>query len=457
MDLNSPSSKYLRILKGQDIALKKLGIETIENLLFHFPVRYGDESEFNQIAMIGTDNPPSPKATAGQGKVVIFGKIKSLRLGKTFRTKVAKADAVIEDESGSIKATWFNQPYIARMYKEDQPVKVTGKVSTYKGKPYLNNPEIEALEAVPDGADSLFSNIKSNKNSFLIPIYKLSKGISSRWFYHTAKKILAHNDFKSLEEYLPEEILKKYNLPSLQTALIWMHSPKTQKDALAARKRFAFEEVFLIQVQRQIQKKENESKKSYLIDISKNTLKEFTEKLPFKLTDAQDKSIKDIFSDFKTEKAMSRLLEGDVGSGKTAVAAATAYSVVKTRPPASASSGVAKQSFGNLQIAYMAPTEVLAKQLFENFIGFFEGTGIKIGMITSSGCYKYPSKVEKDGYTNISRAQLLKWVENGEIPILIGTHSLIQKTVKFKHLAYVIIDEQHQIWNQSTSSFSSKR
>ena len=108
MELRSKLSKYLRIQKGQNIALKKLGVETINDLLFHFPVRYGDESEFNQIELVEPDK-----------TVVIFGKIKSLRLGKTFRTKIAKADAVIEDESGSIKATWFNQPYIARMYKED--------------------------------------------------------------------------------------------------------------------------------------------------------------------------------------------------------------------------------------------------------------------------------------------------------------------------------------------------
>lgn len=442
MDLKAPISKYLKIPKAQQVALEKLEIETVEDFLFHFPIRYANESELNQIAHI----------TGEQSKIVIFGKIKNLKLGKTFRTKIAKADAVLEDESGTIKATWFNQPYIAKMYKEGQPVKVTGKISIYKGKPYLNNPEIETLESIPDRENSLF-NLKEEreqqtKDVFLIPIYKLSKGISSSWFYHSIKKILSHKEFKEIEEYIPDEILKKYNLPKLQTALIWIHSPKTQKNALSARKRFAFEEVFLIQIQRQLQKKENESKKSYLIDVSENTLKDFLKKLPFKLTDAQQKAIKEIFKDFETEKAMSRLLEGDVGSGKTVIAAATTYSVVNTRPE--------NKSFGNLQVAYMAPTEVLAKQLFENFIKFFENTEIKIGMITSSGCFKYPSKLNKDGYTKISKSQLLKWVENGEIPILIGTHSLIQKTVKFKHLAYVIIDEQHRFGTNQRAKLASK-
>jgi ATP-dependent DNA helicase RecG len=145
---------------------------------------------------------------------------------------------------------------------------------------------------------------------------------------------------------------------------------------------------------------------------------------------------------------MSRLLEGDVGSGKTAVAAAGAYAVVTTRPKG--------QSFGNLQVAYMAPTEILAKQHFESFIEYFKGSGISIGLITGSGCKKFPSKVNPNGSTDISRRQLLTWVANGEIPILVGTHSLIQKTVRFKHLAYVVIDEQHRFGTQQRQKLREK-
>jgi ATP-dependent DNA helicase RecG len=145
---------------------------------------------------------------------------------------------------------------------------------------------------------------------------------------------------------------------------------------------------------------------------------------------------------------MLRLLEGDVGSGKTAVAAATAYAAVTTRPEG--------QRFGNLQLAYMCPTEILASQHFESFITYFVGTGIQIGLITGSGCRKFPSKVDPAGWTDISRTQLLKWVENGEIPILIGTHALIQKSVKFKHLAYVIIDEQHRFGTKQRAKLVQK-
>ena len=145
---------------------------------------------------------------------------------------------------------------------------------------------------------------------------------------------------------------------------------------------------------------------------------------------------------------MSRLLEGDVGSGKPAVGASTAYAVVTTKPK--------DRKYGNLQVAYMCPTEILATQHFESFISYFSYLGIQVGLITGSGCRKFPSKLNPKGWTDISRTQLLKWVENGEIPILIGTHALIQKKVKFKNLAYVIIDEQHRFGLKQRASLLQK-
>jgi ATP-dependent DNA helicase RecG len=143
-----------------------------------------------------------------------------------------------------------------------------------------------------------------------------------------------------------------------------------------------------------------------------------------------------ILEDMGKNFPMSRLLEGDVGSGKTAVAATASYVTIKQHPYG--------QSFGNLQMAYMAPTEILATQHFESFIEYFKHLPVSIGLITGSGCRKFPSKTNPGGWTTISRAQLLKWVANGEIPVLIGTHALIQKTVKFKNLALCVIDEQHR-------------
>jgi ATP-dependent DNA helicase RecG len=225
-----------------------------------------------------------------------------------------------------------------------------------------------------------------------------------------------------------------------------------QEDATSARKRFAFEEVFFIQLEKQIARKEYEKNPAFVIKPdeknNKNSVSEFIKRFPFQATEAQHKSIKTIIDDFQKGYAMSRLLEGDVGSGKTAVAASTAYTVVTTPPEG--------RNFGHLQVAYMCPTEILATQHFESFIQYFSYLGIQIGLITGSGCRKFPSKLNPKGWTDISRTQLLKWVENGEIPILIGTHALIQKSVKFKNLAYVIIDEQHRFGLRQRASLVRK-
>ncbi len=227
-----------------------------------------------------------------------------------------------------------------------------------------------------------------------------------------------------------------------------MHDPKNPKHAEAARKRFAFEEIFFIQLARAQDKEKNKVRRAYEIDADEKRVADFIKTFPFESTTGQKNAIADILANFMEPYPMARLLEGDVGSGKTAVAAATAYAVVTSKPRG--------QSFGNLQVAYMCPTEILAKQHFATFTSFFKKYPIHIGLITSSGCYKYPSKVNPNAATTISRNQFLKWVANGEIPIVIGTHSLIQKTVSMKHLAYVIIDEQHRFGTFQRQAIATK-
>ena len=235
--------------------------------------------------------------------------------------------------------------------------------------------------------------------------------------------------------------------------MVWIHTPKKVTHAESARKRFAFQEVFYIQVQKARERAEANAATTYKIKVDKKHLEEFTSRFPFALTEAQEKAIEAINKNFIGKHAMSRLLEGDVGSGKTAVAATTAYAVATSRPP----EGLDKKlEYGNLQVAYMAPTEILAKQHFLSFIEYFKHLPIQIGLLTSSGCQKFPSKSNPNEPTPISKAQLLKWVKNGEIPILIGTHSLIYKSVEFKHLAYVIIDEQHRFGTNQRKMLAKK-
>ncbi|MFH1402624.1 MAG: ATP-dependent DNA helicase RecG [Patescibacteria group bacterium] len=424
MNIHSPLEKIFRIAPPQKKALKKIGLKTVEDLLFYFPNRYGDTTELKNIKDLQVGDKP-----------IIYAQVKSIKTGKAFVKKIPLSEAVLEDGSGKIKAVWFRQPYIAKMLKIGAFAKFRGTISERNGQLYIANPEYKNLDSIPLATgNSLFSQKISDH--FIYPIYPESRGISSKWFYHTIQKIFNAGVLDMLADPLPAKILKKYNLPSLRTALIWIHSPQKEADALSARKRFAFEEIFFIQLTRAKQKKEYQNNPSFKIKKTKKEMAEFISRFPFKPTKSQTKSINQILDDFGKDYAMSRLLEGDVGSGKTAVAASAVYAITTTHPNG--------QNFGNLQTAYMVPTEILAKQHFESFIQYFSHLNINIGLITSSGCRKFPSKVDPTGWTKISRAQLLKWVANGEIPILIGTHSLIQKSVLFKNLAFVIIDEQHR-------------
>ncbi|MFZ2072438.1 MAG: ATP-dependent DNA helicase RecG [Minisyncoccia bacterium] len=425
MELHEKLETKFRLDEKQKKALHKLGLFSVHDLLFYFPVRYSDVSEVKQISEL------IPGETA-----TVYGKVSKLKTKKSFRSKIPMGEGEISDLSGKIKITWFHQAYLAKMIHEGDSVKLTGKVTQGKNGVYLANPEFEKIIDMPDSKNTLFKKEEIENTGFSYPFYHETRGITSKWFYHAIEKIFREKTLDNIEDYIPEDIIKKYNLPTLKTALIWIHKPKTEKDATAARKRFAFEEVFCIQLERQHDKFDYRKNKSFKIKTDKKNVEEFLARFPFTPTNSQKKSIETILSDMDGNYPMSRLLEGDVGSGKTAVAATAAYVAVKQRPDG--------QTFGNLQVAYMAPTEILASQHFESFIEYFKHLPINIGLITGSGCRKFPSKVNPSGWTDISRAQLLKWTANGEMPILIGTHALIQKTVKFKNLSLVVIDEQHR-------------
>jgi ATP-dependent DNA helicase RecG len=459
---NDQLSDHFRLTELHKGALKRLGISTIRDLLFHFPSRFdqaGAESSVTSLAL-------------GQ-ETTLVGTLEKLETKKSWKRKIPISEGYLRDQTGRVKLMWFNQPYIAKMYADGTTVKATGKVTGSAGKLYLANPSLEKISASeatlfgqrePSQKSSLRSLAPkrgplreisapaqeqlSQASSDLFAVYPETRGVTSLWFRHAVKKIIDAGVVNELEDPIPSEILKRYNLPTLKTALIWIHTPERIKDYEAAKKRFAFEEVFFIQLERGIERQKQLKEKSFAVDAPESAIDEFVGAFPFKETRAQKHAIDSIVTDMKSGHPMSRLLEGDVGSGKTAVAATAAYATVRTRPE--------NQKFGTLQVAYMAPTEILAKQHFESFIKFFDFFPINIGLITGSGCFKFPSKVNKDKFTSISRAQLLKWVANGEIPILIGTHALIQKSVKFKHLALVVIDEQHRFGTAQRQKLANK-
>lgn len=437
MGTETKIEKLFRLADTQKQALKKLGIITAMDLLWYFPVRYGHISEMKLIKDILIDGED----------VAIYGKITKIELMKGFKSKIPMAQATIEDGSGKINAVWFHQAFIAKMFAKDDMVELVGKTGKNKKGIYLANPEIRKVKHLPiDTHDSLFQNDESDV--FGYPIYKETRGITSKMIYYLVQKVFQMELFKNIKDYIPQDIIEKYNLPDLQTALFWIHSPKKEEHSIRAKKRFSFEEIFMIQIERQKIRLEYQKSQTEKIDYDKKGVKEFVKKFGFELTEDQQSAIDTILTDMTKDVPMSRLLEGDVGSGKTAVAGVATYQTITTK--------LKDRPLEKLSVAYMAPTEILATQLFESFIKYFKDLNIAIGLITSSGCKKFPSKVNKENFTTISKPQLLKWVENGEIPIIIGTHSLIQKNIKFKNLGLAIIDEQHRFGTLQRQKFVRK-
>ncbi len=446
MKLTDTIESQWRLNDLQKYALKKLGLSTVHDLLYYFPSRYTDISEIRTISSLSDGE-----------TVTLLGSLTGLKTKKSFKSKIPMGEATLSDITGALHIIWFHQPYLAKMLREGAVVKVTGKVSLHTTYGLtLTNPEIQKTDIIPiDLHSSLFANTDASTHQYGYPMYAESKGITSLWIHHAVQKILKSDCMKDLADYIPVDIIDRYKLPMLHTALVWIHMPQKKEHMEIARKRFAFEEVFFIQLARQQERKAYQSLYSYTLSIPEKDIKDFISRFPFTPTKAQSDALSTILGDLKKDKPMSRLIEGDVGSGKTFVAATVAYAVIKNRPVG--------QNFGNIQVAYMAPTEVLATQLYENFISYFEHTGISIGLITGSGCRKYPSKSahwENGGqvktWTPIARNQLLKWVKNGEIPIVIGTHALISKSVEFEDLGLVIIDEQHRFGTNQRMKLAKK-
>ncbi|KKW22962.1 MAG: ATP-dependent DNA helicase RecG [Candidatus Kaiserbacteria bacterium GW2011_GWB1_52_6] len=432
---HDPLTKHFRLTTVQLSALKRLGISSIEELLRHFPARYDQGGSESAIAglVAGTE-------------VTIFGTIGNLETRRSWKRKIPVGEAVIRDASGSIKIMWFHQPYLAKKFHDGMYVKAIGTVTGKTGKPYLANPHVEVADPSEVG---LFADTKAPATAGkLFAIYPESRGVTSLWFRHALERVFANGVHSRIDDSIPTDIRARYNLPDIGAALVWIHTPEKMPHAEAARKRFAFEEIFTIQVTRARERAENDTQSSFPIKDGADHAERFLSTIPFSPTSAQKRAIKDILDNFSSPHPMARLLEGDVGSGKTLVAATSAHAVVNSRPP--------NRQSGTLQVAYMAPTEILAQQHFQSFIEFFSHLPINIALMTGSGCKKFPSKVSKGKATDISRAQLLKWVASGEIAMLVGTHALIQKAVKFQHLAFCIVDEQHRFGTRQRRALAHK-
>ncbi len=436
ISLTSNISDLSRINQIHTDAFKRLGFSSIRDLLFHFPTRYADSRDVTATTHLE------------QGKAVtLYGVMEKVNVRRSFKGHVPMTEAHIADQTGVVRAIWFNQAYIGKMYPDGSKVKVSGVVQSDSKGFFLSNPSIErAPEVIPDAEDSLFhTNVAPE---FLTPVYRETKGITSNYLYTLIKKAVQAGVLDDVIDPVPPHILKKLNLPELKEALLYIHFPKEEKLTVAARKRFAFEEIFYMQLKQYKERVLAKHSHAYAVTTSDEDVTNFMDSFSFVPTKAQTDAVGSIMRDMREKYPMGRLLEGDVGSGKTFVAATVAYATLLT--------SVSKNG-QPLQVAYMAPTEILARQHFESFIKYFEGTGVEIGLLTGSGCKKFPSKVDTDGFTDISRTQLLKWLEDGRVSIVIGTHALIQKSVTFANLALVIIDEQHRFGVKQRKALAEKQ
>jgi ATP-dependent DNA helicase RecG len=407
ISLSTPIEEVPKIGITYAKRLKKFGIKTVQDLLFYFPARYDDFSEIISIK----------DAKQRLGEVVcVQGRITEIESSHTWKKFINLTQATIQDDTDEIKVIWFNQPYLAKSFKEDDFICLAGKLSLGKEGVYLNNPDHERINEIGE-------NEELTHTGRIVPVYSETRGVTSRWLRYVIKPLL-YRFCEQIQESLPKEIIKKYKFLPIQEAVWQLHFPDSFEHADAAKSRFSFEELFLIQLNVLKEKIKLMLKKASACPMDAGLMKKFTDSLPFQLTDSQKKCAFAILKDLEKTVPMSRLLEGDVGSGKTVVGAMAALSVVKN----------------GHQVAFMAPTEILAKQHFKTITELLKSFDIKVGMLTGKD-----ARMFKDGETfEVSKKSFNGDLENGQIDISIGTHSLIQKGVTFKDLALVILDEQHR-------------
>ena len=405
MNLSTPIEKIPGIGLVFQKKLKRLRIKTVSDLLFHFPHRYEDFSNLIPILKVKINE-----------ICTIRGRILEIKTSKTWKKKMFLTQAIVEDKTGAIKVIWFNQPYLTRTLKKEDNVFLSGKIVLRGNEIYLANPIYEKF----------YQNKDLIHTGRLVPVYPGTEGLSSRWLRYILKPLLTYFENK-IPETLPEDIIKENKFLPINKALWQIHFPDSKNLAEAARKRFSFEELFFIELFVLRERAKLAKEKATAFSFNLNLIKKFVALLPFKLTDAQRKSAWQILKDLERPRPMNRLLEGDVGSGKTVVAAMAALNITKA----------------GYQVAFMAPTEILVKQHFQEIARLVQDFNLNIGLLTGKQD-QFRSKKLKNVIIEISRRKLLEKTLNGDLDILIGTHALIQDKVKFGKLGLVILDEQHR-------------
>jgi ATP-dependent DNA helicase RecG len=387
--------------------LSRLGLRTLGDMLYYFPRRYDDYSKLKPINRLwyGED-------------VTVIGIVESVTTRTIRSGRLQVVEAVISDGTGSLRITWFN-PYIAKRIRNGMQVSVSGKIEQYLGRLVMNNPEVEPVDQ---------QNLHTNR---IVPVYPLTANITQRWLRRLMFQVVSYWASR-IQDILPESIRQSADLASLPTALLQAHFPDSWDQLKAARYRLAFDEIFLLQSGVLRQKRAWQNRNARIFDITDEWLDEQVARLPFRLTAAQQRALQDVRHDLSSGRPMNRLLQGDVGSGKTVIAAL----------------GIAMLARHGAQSALMAPTSILAEQHYRSLLR----------LLSEIGGVLRPEQIRSMiGSTPDAEKRLIRdGLASGEIKVVVGTHALIEDPITFADLQLAVIDEQHRFGVEQRALLRSK-
>ena len=388
--------------------LAKLGICSLGDMLYHFPRRYDDYTQLKTINRLRFGE-----------EVTVIGTVQSTTSRSIRGGKSKLVEVIITDGSGALRINWFNQPWILKSLKEGIQVVLAGKIDQYLGRLLLTNPEWELLDE---------KHLHTNR---IVPVYPLTAKLSQRWLRGQMDKVVDYWAPR-VEDTLPGKVLASADLMELREALLQIHFPDSWEDLKDAQHRLAFDEIFYLQLGVLRQKRQWAERTSRAFDTPEEWLVEQVSRLPYELTGAQKKALEDVKTDLASGHPMNRLLQGDVGSGKTVIAAMAAGMVVRDGP----------------QVAVMAPTSILAEQHFTSFSDFLAGEG----GVLEEGRIRLMIGATPESEKSEIRAGL----ENGDIKVIVGTHALLEDPVNFQDLQLAVIDEQHRFGVQQRAVLRDK-
>ena len=391
--------------------LSKLNLYTLNDLLHHYPRRYEDYSKLVTIDQLQFDL-----------ETTVIGIVENVNTKQIPKRNIKITEALINDNTGWLRLTWFNQPWIEKQFRPGLTVAVSGKIENYLGKPVINNPQWEKLDK---------EQVNTNR---IVPIYPLTAHMTQQWLRKVIFKVINYWAPK-ISDYLPQNVIDNNKLIPLSEAILQVHFPDSEELKERAQERLAFDEIFVLQLGLLSQKLQWQQLEKKPINIPKPSISTFLNSLPFSPTNAQNKVIEELCQDIAKPYPMNRLLQGDVGAGKTIIAAAGAFGLA---------------NLGH-QTALMAPTSILAEQHYQSFIDFLCTDSLGELQLDTTEIAILTGDTKKNRRTEIQEGLL-----SGAIKILIGTHALIEDTIQFKNLELVIIDEQHRFGVKQRAALQNK-